>query len=51
MRKRKPGRKAIWSTNAVNDLVDIITSNESYQRKLIFTNTKIKTMVKFMEKF
>jgi hypothetical protein len=25
---------------SVNDLVDIITSNESYQRKLIFTNTK-----------
>ena len=39
-KKRKVGRKAIWSTDATNDLVDIITSNEQYQRKLIFTNTK-----------
>ena len=30
----------MWATDVVNDLVDIITSNERYQRKLIFTNTK-----------
>jgi hypothetical protein len=30
----------VWTTDVVNDLVDIITSDERYQRKLIFTNTK-----------
>ena len=30
----------MWATDVVNDLVDIITSNERYQRKLIFTDTK-----------
>ena len=30
----------MWATDVMNDLVDIITSNERYQRKLIFTNTK-----------
>ena len=39
-KKGKPGRKAVWSIDSVNDLVDIITSEEYYQRKLIFTNTK-----------
>ena len=39
-KKGKCGRKASWSTDTLNDLVDIITCNERYQRKLIFTNTK-----------
>ena len=39
-KKGKCGRKASWSTDSLNDLVDIITCNEHYQRKLIFTNTK-----------
>lgn len=30
----------MWTTDAVNDLVDIIACNERYQRKLIFTNIK-----------
>ena len=30
----------MWTTDAVNDLVNIITCNERYQRKLIFTNIK-----------
>ena len=40
LKRKKAGRKAVWSVNAVNDLVDIITGDERYQRKLIFTNTK-----------
>ena len=39
-KKGKPGRKAVWSTATLDDLVDIITCDERYQRKLIFTNTK-----------
>ena len=41
VKKRKPRRKALLSTNAVNDLVDVVvTCDEHYQRKLIFRNTK-----------
>ena len=39
-KKGKPGRKAIWSTATLDDLVNIITCDERYQRKLIFTNSK-----------
>ena len=39
-KKGKPGRKAMWSTATLDDLVDIITCDERYQRKLIFTNSK-----------
>ena len=38
--KGKPGRKASWSEDWTNDLVDIICSNDVYQKKLIFTNVK-----------
>ena len=38
--KKKTGRKAKWSDEALDDFVDIIVNNEYYQRKLIFTNTK-----------
>ena len=37
---RRPGRKAQWSNNLLNDLIDIIVNNEYFRRKLIFTNTK-----------
>ena len=30
----------MWSTATLDDLADIITCGERYQRKLIFTNTK-----------
>lgn len=36
--KGKSGPKAIWSTELLNDLVDIIANNDNYKRKLIFTN-------------
>ncbi len=39
-KKKKSGRKAHWSGNALDDFVDIIVNNAKYQRKLIFTNTK-----------
>ena len=34
------GRKAQWSDNLIDDLVDIIASNDYFKKKLIFTNTK-----------
>ena len=34
------GRKAKWTDDCTNDLVDIICNNEVHKRKLIFTNTK-----------
>ena len=39
-KKKKPGRKAKWCPQALDDLIDIIVSNTSYREKLIFTNTK-----------
>ena len=39
-KKKKPGRKAKWCPQALDDLIDIIVSNSSYKKKLIFTNTK-----------
>ena len=39
-KKKKPGRKAKWCPQARDDLIDIIVSNSSYKKKLIFTNTK-----------
>ena len=39
-KKKKPGRKAKWCSRALDDLIDIIVSNNSYKKKLIFTNTK-----------
>ena len=39
-KKKKPGRKAKWCSRALDDLIDIIVSNSSYKKKLIFTNTK-----------
>ena len=39
-KKKKPGRKAKWCSRALDDIIDIIVSNSSYKKKLIFTNTK-----------
>ena len=39
-KKRKSGRKGRWSTDALNDFIDIVITNESYKEKLIFRNTK-----------
>ena len=35
---KKGGPKSLWTTEMLDDLVDIIVSNERYKRKLIFTN-------------
>ncbi len=40
MPKKKSGRKAHWSGNALDDFVDIVVNNAKNQQKLIFTNTK-----------
>ena len=41
-RKKKAGRTSRWSQELVDDLIDIIVSNEQYKRKLIFMNTKFQ---------
>lgn len=41
---RKRGRKAKWSDERTDDLVDIICKDELSKRKLIFTNTKTAKM-------
>ena len=40
--KKKAGRTSRWSQELVDDLIDIIVSNEQYKRKLIFMNTKFQ---------
>ena len=35
---KKGGPRSLWTTEMLDDLVDIITNNERYKRKLIFTN-------------
>ena len=42
IRKKKAGRTSRWSQELVDDLIDIIVSNEQYKRKLIFMNTKVQ---------
>lgn len=39
-KKKKPGRKSRWSREAIDDLTDIIVSNDKFKTKLIFQNTK-----------
>ncbi len=39
-KKGKAGRKAQWSDSCTDDLIDIICSNDVFQKKLIFTNVK-----------
>ena len=38
--KKRAGRKATWSPEVVDDLVDIICENEKYKEKLLLTNVK-----------
>jgi hypothetical protein len=38
--KKKSGRKGKWSTDNLNDFIDIIVNNDEYMEKLIFRNTK-----------
>ena len=42
---RKGGPKSLWTTEMLDDLVDIIVSNERYKRKLIFTNCPTTSML------
>ena len=37
---KKPGRKPPWCSKALDDLIDIVVTNDTYKMKLIFTNTK-----------
>ena len=37
---RKVGPKTIWSEAVTDDLVDIICSSETYEKKIVFTNIK-----------
>ena len=37
---KKPGRKPRWCSKALDDLIDIVVTNDTYKIKLIFTNTK-----------
>ena len=39
-KKRKRGRRSVWSDAVVDDLVDIVASNEIYKKKLLYENTK-----------
>ena len=38
--KKKPGRKSNWSSETIDDFIDIIVNDNYYQKKLVFTNTK-----------
>lgn len=38
--KTRPGRKVQWIDESTDDLVDIICNNETYKRRIIFTNVK-----------
>ena len=39
-KRGKRGLRGLWKHHLVDDLVDIIITNDSYQRKLSFVNTK-----------
>ena len=39
-KKKKAGRKAIWSNALLGDAVDIIVNDEVFRKQLIFRNTK-----------
>ena len=41
--KKNMGRKSLLPSEHLDDMVDTITSNESFKRKLIFTNNKRAT--------
>ena len=46
----KRGLRGLWEHDLVDDLVDIIITNDYYQRKLSFVNTKNKQNRKVYEK-
>ena len=39
-KEKKPGRKAKWCPRALDELINMIVSSNTYKKKLIFTNTK-----------
>ena len=39
-RKKNTGRRSLWDADYIDDMVDIITNNENFKRKLIFTSNK-----------
>ena len=39
-KKKKSGRKSPWTSEDIDDFIDIVVSSTYYKRKLIFTNTK-----------
>ena len=46
----KPGRKAKWTDECTDDLVDIICNNEVYKKRIIFTNIKTSKNSGYYEK-
>ena len=38
--KKKPGRKSNWSSETIDDFIDIIVNENCNHKKLVFTNTK-----------
>ena len=49
-KRAKRGSRGLWKQDLVDDLVDIIITNDYYQRKLIFVNTKNQQNGKVYEK-
>ena len=39
-KRKRRGRRSVWDDQVVDDLVDIICSNEVYVQKLVYENTK-----------
>ena len=39
-KKKKSGRKSAWSSEDIDDFIDIVVNNTYYKRRLIFANTK-----------
>ncbi|CAB3983910.1 Hypothetical predicted protein [Paramuricea clavata] len=42
-KRKNNGRRSLWKSEYVDDMVDIITSSENFKRKLMFTNNKRAT--------
>lgn len=40
--KQKVGRKSHWTTEQLDDLIDIIINNANFKEELIFHNTKFQ---------
>ena len=50
-KKKKPGRKAKWCPRALDELIDMIVSSNSYKRNLLLETQKIKEMESYMKDF